>query len=93
MSAPALDLTLPDGRSELVATANLKVVFFMVPMGQPVPKPQGVPVTVTLHDGRQLEGLSPDYKAGAAGFFVCPLDQRSRAARIYVYAPAVKEIL
>jgi hypothetical protein len=92
MNADFLELRLPDGGKEMLSTAALKAVFFVVPIGQEVPKPVGDPVTVTLQDGHQLVGLSPDYQVGAVGFFLCPSDQRSRTAKIYIYAGAVKGI-
>ncbi len=92
MNADFLELRLPDGGREMLSTAALKAVFFVVPIGQDVPKPVGDPVTVTLQDGHQLTGLSPDYQVGAVGFFLCPTDQRSRTAKIYIYAGAVKGI-
>jgi hypothetical protein len=92
MNADFLELRLPDGEREMLSTAALKAVFFVVPIGQDVPKPVGDPVTVTLQDGHQLIGLSPDYQVGAVGFFLCPTDQRSRTAKIYIYAGAVKGI-
>ena len=92
MNADFLELRLPDGEREMLSTAGLKAVFFVVPIGQEVPAPVGDPVTVTLADGHQLTGLSPDYQVGAVGFFLCPTDQRSRTAKIYIYAGAVKGI-
>ncbi len=92
MNADFLELRLPDGEKEMLSTAALKAVFFVVPIGQDVPKPVGDPVTVTLQDGHQLTGLSPDYQVGAVGFFLSPTDQRSRTAKIYIYAGAVKGI-
>jgi len=92
MNADFLELRLPDGEREMLSTAALKAVFFVVPIGQEVPKPVGDPVTVTLQDGHQLTGLSPDYQVGAVGFFLSPTDQRSRTAKIYIYAGAVKGI-
>jgi hypothetical protein len=92
MNADFLELRLPDGEREMLSTASLKAVFFVVPIGQDVPTPVGDPVTVTLLDGHQLVGLSPDYQVGAVGFFLSPTDQRSRTAKIYIYAGAVKGI-
>lgn len=92
LNAEVLDLVTPSGVRERLPTRDLKAVFFMVPIGQDVPKPRGRPVTVTLQDGRQLDGLSPDYAPGAPGFFLHPTDQRARTARIYLYAAAVREI-
>jgi len=92
LSSYAIELLLPDGGREMLDTKLIKAVFFMVPIGQPVPKPEGAPIAVTLQDGRQLKGQSPDYQPGGAGFFLYPSDQRSRAGRIYIYASAVREI-
>jgi hypothetical protein len=92
MNADFLELRLQNGEKEMLSTAGLKAVFFVVPIGQEVPEPVGDPVTVTLQDGHQLSGLSPDYQVGAVGFFLCPTDQRSRTAKIYIYAGSVKAI-
>jgi hypothetical protein len=91
LSAPELPLAATQGGPiEGISTAHVKAIFFMLAPGEQAAAPYGSRVRVTFRDGRQVAGLSPDYREGAFGFFMTPADARTSTARIWVYAAAVK---
>jgi hypothetical protein len=80
------------GAPETLATDELKAVFFMLPVGEQPPTPEGQRVRVTFRDGRQVAGFSADYAPERPGFFVAPADTRTHTARIWVYRSAVRQV-
>lgn len=81
----------PSGTREDLATAALKVVFFMRAPGEPEPMQQGRRVRITFPDGRPLVGFAEDLSE-REGFFLVPADTRGNTARIWVYRDAVREL-
>ncbi len=80
------------GAPEIVATDNVKAIFFMLAPGEKAAAPVGKKVRVTFRDGRQVAGYSPDYQEGTIGFFMIPADTRTNTGRIGVYRSAVKNV-
>ncbi|HYG67243.1 MAG TPA: chemotaxis protein CheA, partial [Anaeromyxobacteraceae bacterium] len=93
LGEPAITLAAPAGApSETIPTEQVKTIFFMLAPGERPPLAEGQRVRVTFRDGRQVAGFSPDYREGAAGFFMIPADTRTNTGRIWVYASAVKTV-
>ena len=93
LEAPELELdTGSPGALELVATAAVKAIFFMLAPGERPPVAEGKRVRVTFRDGRQVAGFSSGYREELAGFFMVPADTRTNTARIWVYQAAVKQV-
>ena len=93
LGAPDLALfASPGGSIESIPADHVKAIFFMLSPGEQPGEPYGSRVRVTFRDGRQVAGLSPDYREGAFGFFMTPADARTSTARIWVYAAAVKQV-
>jgi hypothetical protein len=93
LEAPELALAAsPGGPTEGISTRHVKAIFFMLAPGEQPVTPYGSRVRVTFRDGRQVAGLSPDYREGASGFFMIPADARTSTARIWVYSAAVKQV-
>jgi hypothetical protein len=88
----ALDTQGPAGL-DVVATAGIKAIFFMLASGERAPAPEGTKVRVTFRDGRQVAGFSPDYQEGSFGFFMIPADTRTNTGRIWVYQAAVRTVV
>ena len=80
------------GAPEIVATDNVKAIFFMLAPGEKSATPEGKKVRVTFRDGRQVAGYSPDYVEGTIGFFMIPADTRTNTGRIWVYQLAVRQV-
>ena len=80
------------GAPEVVATDNVKAIFFMLAPGEKAATPEGKKVRVTFRDGRQVAGYSPDYVEGTIGFFMIPADTRTNTGRIWVYQAAVRQV-
>jgi hypothetical protein len=93
LAADSLALVVqPGGAPEPITTDRVKAIFFMLAPGEQAPAPEGRKVRVTFRDGRQVAGLSPDYREGAIGFFMIPADSRTNTGRIWVYQAAVKQV-
>ena len=93
LEAPELELeTGAPGAVDQVFSAGVKAIFFMLAPGEQPPAAQGKRVRVTFRDGRQVAGLSPDYREEQVGFFVIPTDSRTNTGRIWVYQAAVKQV-
>ncbi len=93
LEAPELELdTGSPGAPELVTTAAVKAIFFMLAPGERPPVAEGKRVRVTFRDGRQVAGFSSGYREELAGFFMVPADTRTNTARIWVYQAAVKQV-
>jgi len=88
-------LTGADGTSRDVSFADLKAIFFI--RAQPlhddalVELPSGSTLAVEFEDGEVIRGVAPDYRPGAAGFMLHPIE-RSSNERIFVVASAVLSI-
>ena len=80
------------GGAESVPVEHIKAIFFMLPVGEPPPQPEGKKVRVTFRDGRQVAGFSVDYAPESPGFFMVPADARTHTARIWVYRTAVRQV-
>jgi hypothetical protein len=87
----ALDTGAP-GAVELVPSAGVKAIFFMLAPGEHAPVAQGKRVRVIFRDGRQVAGFAPDYREELAGFFVIPADARTNTGCIWVYRAAVRQV-
>ncbi|HTP50615.1 MAG TPA: hypothetical protein VMK42_07955 [Anaeromyxobacteraceae bacterium] len=85
-------LVQPSGDTVDIAASRVKAIFFMLAPGETPPASLGTKVRVTFGDGRQVAGMSPDYSAGAVGFFVVPIDTRTNTGRIWVYRKAARQI-
>jgi hypothetical protein len=92
LGATSFALAQPDAGAEVIATDQVKAIFFMLAPGERPPAVDGQRVRVTFRDGRQVAGFSPDYREGATGFFMVPADTRTNTGRIWVYATAVKTV-
>jgi hypothetical protein len=90
---PAAEILIPD----------LKGVFFVRRLDgnpahlkrnafEPSNVDPGRRIRVVFKDGEVLQGMSPGYRRGQAGFFVTPADQRSNNERCFVVAAATAEI-
>ncbi|HET7755511.1 MAG TPA: hypothetical protein VFK85_16520 [Anaeromyxobacteraceae bacterium] len=80
------------GSIESVPRADVRTVFFMRAPGVPSCGAEGVPVRVTLRDGRELTGKSADHDCGGESFTVVPDDGRSNAALVWVARSAVRSV-
>jgi hypothetical protein len=87
----ALDTGAP-GQASVLASAGVKAIFFMLAPGEQPPAAVGRRVRVAFRDGRQVAGFSPDYREGATGFFMIPVDTRTNTGRIWVYQAAVRQV-
>lgn len=80
------------GSIESVPRADVRTVFFMRAPGVPSCGAEGVPVRVTLRDGRELTGKSADHDRGGESFTVVPDDGRSNAALVWVARSSVRSV-
>jgi len=99
LESPVMDgdrLTLlPQGAGapQVLETAAVKAVFFLLAAGERPPAPEGRKVRVTFRDGRQVLGASPDYQEGQVGFLLIPLEAKTTTARIWVYQASVRQVV
>jgi hypothetical protein len=91
LESAALPLETKGGTVRLPVD-RLRAVFFMVPIGAPLPEPRGRKAKVVFEDGRPVSGLVADYRHDDPGFFLAPLETRGRTERIYVYRDAIRSI-
>jgi hypothetical protein len=93
LDAPTLALAAqPGGPAETLATEKVKAIFFMLSPGETPPAAEGKKVRVTFRDGRQIAGLSPDYREEGAGFFMIPADTKTNTGRIWVFRAAIRAV-
>lgn len=77
---------------ETIPASAAHAIFFMLPAGEAARPPVGTRLQITFRDGRQLAGASEDYRPDGPGFFLVPLDGRTRTARIWIYRGAVRRV-
>lgn len=91
LEGPTLPLETRGGTVRL-AVDRMRAVFFVVPIGEPLPEPRGRKVRVVFEDGRQVTGLVEGHSVTDSGFFLVPTESRGRTERIYVYRKATREV-
>ena len=91
LDGPILPLETRGGTVR-VPVDRIRAVCFIVPIGDPLPEPQGRQARVVFEDGRPVAGLVAEYRHEATGFFLMPLDGRGRTERIFVYRDAIRSI-
>ncbi len=91
-SLPSIQIVGPDG-VEYIETESIKAIFFMREPGVAVPTPGGRRVSLTLSDGRALDGYAPDpLPPQTGGFYILPAETRANTAWIYVFSHAIRDV-
>lgn len=91
LAAPTLALETRGGTVR-IPVARVRAVFFVVPVGAPLPAPRGRMARVVFEDGRPVNGLVTGFHPEAPGFFLMPVDPRGRTERIFIYREGIRSI-
>lgn len=94
LSAEVISLAPAVGQppSDILSMAQTKALFFLLEPGDvaPAPPPNAQRVRVTFVDNRQVEGYMGEDTGN--GFFLFPVDNRTKNAKMFVFHHAVSSM-